>query len=92
VLEDFIHESGTDANVQAALVGYKTGDPMFVNREDTLIMADGEVIGRTEDFEGMDDEEYDKLVTMAHPHALWFEDVSAVGSCVRLSDCQCSLT
>jgi hypothetical protein len=77
-LEDFIRKNGTNANVQAALGGYKAGDPTFIDRSEILIMANGVIIGRTKDLEGMADEEYDRLVALARPHPLWFEDVSAL--------------
>ncbi|KAA8893413.1 hypothetical protein FN846DRAFT_979056 [Sphaerosporella brunnea] len=73
-LEDFIRENGTNANVQTALSGYKAGDPTFIDRSEILIMANGVIIGRTKDLEGMDDEEFDRLVAQAGPHPLWFED------------------
>jgi hypothetical protein len=77
-MENFIRRNDTNANVQAVLNGYKAGDPKFIDRDETLIMANGEIIGRTKDIEFMKEEEFDRLTAPAGPHPLWFEDVSTL--------------
>jgi uncharacterized protein YijF (DUF1287 family) len=79
-LQNYIDRNGHSVNVAAAIKAYQAGDAVFADpaRTDTLIMANGIVIGKAHDIESMDSNEFEKLEELAQPHQLWFEDVGGL--------------